>query len=433
LYALITLTPDILAQEKETSPFGNRPLKWDLNEDGSHWMRVHTYVQLWARYNQNNPGTLIFEDVEKTTTDLSIRRFRAALQAQLTDKLYIYSQLGINNLNYLSPRGTSMEILDAYAEFEASPAFAIGGGKSSWTGLSRYSSPNTSKMLSYDLVFLALPTNNELDDQIRKLSLYAKGKLSKLDYRLVVAKPFSVRNSPTFDPQPEEGIAKFTDQASSQTYSGYFKWEFLDKEPNKIAFTNGSNLGKRSVLNIGAGVEFQSDRLWHLDNGDTVLNDMVLWSVELFYERPFNTTKNTALTFYVGYFDYDFGPNYIKNIGVNNPGNETNDEASFNGTGNGFPAVGTGTSLFAQAGFLMPRFDSGTQLQPYFSLQYSDFDRLEDPMVYYDIGINWLFHGHLSKLSLNLQNRPIFDDRGNGLESVDRKSMIVLQYIIRIE
>ena len=200
----LTAILPVKGQSPPPGPFGNKPLKWHLNQDSTRWMALHTYVQLWARLNNNNPGTKVFENPESTTADISIRRFRLGLQGQLSTNLFVYTQLGINNLNYLSPRGTSTDLLDAYAEYRFSEAFEIGGGKTAWSGLSRYTAPNTSKLLSYDLIFLALPTNDETDDLIRKLSVYAKGKLGSLDYRLIMSKPFAVQNSPDFDPEPEE-------------------------------------------------------------------------------------------------------------------------------------------------------------------------------------------------------------------------------------
>ena len=424
-------------QSQEMGPFGNKPLRWQLNGDSTRWLALHTYVQFWARLNQNNPDPRIFDNVEKATADISIRRFRLGMQGQLTENLFIYTQLGINNLNYLSPRGTSVDLLDAYAEYRFSKAFEVGGGKTAWSGLSRYSAPNTSKLLSYDLIFLALPTNDETNDLIRKLSLYAKGKVGRLDYRFITSKPFSVQNSENFDPVPEENIAKFADNASGRLYSGYLKWELGDSESNKIPFSDGSYLGRKSVMNVGVGLEFQSDALWHLQNGDTTFNDMILWAVDFFLDKPVNKSQKTALTFYAGYFNYDFGPNYTENIGVNNPANTVDPSgASFNGPGNAFPAVGTGESFFTQSGYLFPAMGSSGRLgrlQPYLTFQYSDFERLEDPMVYYDIGINWLFHQHLSKFSLNFQSRPVYVVTQDRTEFDERKLMVVLQYIIRLE
>ena len=437
LWCLLLLVSTFQAQGQQANPFGNRPLKWYTSPDSSRWLAFHTYLQLWGRVNQNNPGTKIFDNPQEVTGDISIRRFRVALQGQLTKRLFAYTQLGINNLNYLSPRGTSIDLLDAYAEYKVARGLEIGGGKTAWAGLSRYSAPNTSKLLTYDLNLLPLPAIDQTNDLIRNLSLYAKGKVGRLDYRLVASKPFSVKNSGSFDPIPEENIAKFTNQASSEVFSGYFKWEFGEQEQNKIPFSDGTYLGQKRVINLGAGFGWQSSALWHLQEGDTVLNNMVLWAVDFFLDQPVNPAKKTAFNFYAGYFNYNFGPNYVANIGVNNPANDTDAASgSFNGPGNSFPIIGTGNSILAQAGFLLsPIGQTGKlgQIQPYFSLQYSDFERLADPMIMYDLGVNWYFHQHLSKLSFNIQNRPIYFENPEGITQEDRKLMFVLQYLIRLE
>lgn len=426
-----------VAYSQEQGSFGNKPLKWYLNADSTHWLKFHTYIQLWARATQNNPGTVVLEDPEDHTLDLSIRRFRFALQGQLRPKLFVYTQLGINNLNYISPRGTSVDLLDAYAEYQLDPTFEFGGGKTAWTGLSRYSAPNTSMLLTYDLSFLPLPTNNETNDLIRKLSIYVKGKLSQLDYRLVLSKPFAARNSSNFDPVPKEGLAQFTDQANSRLYSGYIKWEFWEKESNRIPFSDGSYLGKRTILNVGLGLEYQPKALWSLSQGDTLYHNMVLWAADMFLDMPLNQQKNTAITFYTGYFNYDFGPNFLRSFGADNPAREVIPElASFNGPGNAFPTVGSGQSLLAQFGFLLPRMGMNGrlgQLQPYTALQYSDFDRLDEPVIVVDLGINWFLQEHFSKLSLNLQSRPIFYESSDKITTDDRRWMMILQYLIRME
>lgn len=437
LASLLLITAKLSGQTTQTIESETRTLQFDLKDDKTRWFAFHTYAQLWTRLNDNNPGSLVSEELQDRTFDISVRRFRLGFQAQLSERLLIYSQLGINNLNYLSPRGTSLDLLDAYAEYSFSRSISIGAGKTAWTGLSRYSAPNTSKLLSYDLVLLALPTDDETDDLIRKLSIYAKGKLGQLDYRLVASKPFSSGNSPNFDGELTENVAKFNDKSNEGVYSSYLKWEFLDAEPNDIPFSDGTYLGKKNVLSIGIGAEFQNDALSSLQSGREQDHDMMLWAVDIFLDKPIDTKKNTVLTAYLGYYNYDFGPNYIRNTGANNPIKEVDANlASFNGPGNAFPVVGTGSSFFGQAGYLFPKMGNSEdrgQLQPYVSLQYSNFERLKNPMFYYDIGINWLLKGHLSKFSLNLQNRPIFQSTAQGLEPNDRNWSAVLQYIIRLE
>ncbi|TXD83209.1 hypothetical protein ESY86_13540 [Subsaximicrobium wynnwilliamsii] len=421
----------------ESTDWGHKPLRLNLNDNGTHWISFHTYAQFWMRGTENNPGSSLSEEPQSSTFDISIRRFRLGIQAQLTEQLFVYSQVGINNLNYLSPRGTPTDLLDAYAEYALSEALEFGAGKTAWTGLSRYSAPNTSKLLSHDIVLLALPTSDETNDLIRKLSVYAKGKLGALDYRIVYSKPFSPRNSANFDSELIENSAKFTDKSTGNIYSGYFKWAFLDSESNKIPFSDGTYLGKKKILNIGIGAEFQNMALASLQNGETQFHDMSLWAADVFLDLPINQKKTSVLTSYLGYFNYDFGPNYIRNTGVNNPIVSVNpDQASFNGAGNAYPVVGTGNSIYAQIGYLFPYLGATQKygrLQPFVSYQYSDFEVLNDPMTTYDFGINWYLKGHLSKFTLNLQSRPIYGETSEGITLEDRKWSVILQYIIRLE
>ncbi|WP_149276570.1 hypothetical protein [Pareuzebyella sediminis] len=412
-------------------------LRFGLNQDASHWIAFHTYAQLWARINENNPGSLLSEEPQEHTLDLSLRRFRLGFQAQLSDALRVYVQLGINNLNYLSPRGTSLDLLDAYAEYYFSEVISIGAGKTAWTGLSRFSAPNTSKLLGYDLLSLALPTADETDDLIRKLSIYAKGKLGKLDYRIVASKPFLPSKRNGFDGELIEGISKFQDKSNTLVYSAYVKWEFWDAEPNDIPFSNGSYLGKRKVLNIGIGHEYHGQALASMEDGAQRLHDMNLWAIDVFLDRPINRRNNTVFTAYAGYFNYGFGPNYLRNTGINNPIIDIDEpSASFNGPGNAYPVIGTGDSYFIQLGYAFPHMGATKnygQLQPYVSVQYSDFERLKDPVLCYDLGLNWLLKGHLSKFSVNFQSRPIFTRDNEDIRYADRKWCVIAQYIIRLQ
>ena len=423
------------AQKADSIQQTDRLLKFSLNKDESTYIAIHTYAQFWGRVNDNNPGSLVNDQPADITSDISIRRFRLGFSAVPFEKTFIYFQLGTNNINYLSQRGTSADILDAYVSYEFSKAFSIGTGKSAWNGLSRFTSPSTSKSLTGDINFLALPTLDSTDDLIRKLSVFVKGKISNLDYRLVLIKPFSVSNSRSFEPVPIENRAAFTDTERNYQFTGYFKYEFLDKESNAGPFQIGTYLGSKSIFSLGAGFTFQSDALWSLTNGKENYHDMRLFSVDAFLDIPLQEKKGTSITSYLGYFNFDFGPNYIRNIGANNPANGLNSNlASFNGFGNAFSVSGTGIGLVGQFGFLLPKMGKKhTQLQPYFASQYSDFDALEGSIFQYDLGINWFLKGHKSKFTFNAQNRPILFQTESEIITEDRKWMLVLQYQFRLD
>jgi len=76
--------------------------------------------------------------------------------------------------------------------------------------------------------------------------------------------------------------------------------------------------------------------------------------------------------------------------------------------------------------------DQGT-LQPYADVMLANYDRLAAPMSMYEAGVNWLINGHSAKMTLGMQNRPVFNPDSNGsLTNQGRKSMFMLQYQISI-
>ena len=173
------------------------------------------------------------------------------------------------------------------------------------------------------------------------------------------------------------------------------------------------------------------------DSGkDTVYQDMILTSLESFLDVPLNKEKGTAITAYAGYFNYNFGSNYIRTQAQMNPAtgitiNDPNFKSTVSGSGNGWPMMGTGSIIYTQVGYLFKKNILGAfgTLQPYVTYQLNKFDRLKDNVQVYNLGINILNKGHKSKFSLDYQNRPIF--KSNNTVG-GRRGCLILQYQISI-
>ena len=435
--SLIVLTMNAVVPQAH-SETGEQIDPWNpvfyFAQDRSRYVRVTSALQVWLRYTDLNPGSEVSGTPATNTTDVSIRRLRFGISLVPAEKTFLRLNLGFNNLNEATKGNVNIEILDAYAEYRPSRAFQLGGGKSAWTGLSRYSAPSATRTLTYDLPIVALPTINVTNNLLRNLGVYFKGQVNRFDYRLSLFKPDSVEQSSGFDPTLEENIAKFRDEISGNTraISGYLKWQFFEPESNSTAFSPGTYLGEKKVMALGAGYELDTNRTAHLKNGEPVINDLKLWAVDFFLDLPFNRDKRNALTVYAAYYNYDYGPNLTRNIGVNNIATISDPNlASFNGPGNAYPVLGTGNTIYLQSGYLTRKLQIG-RLQPYLSIQYSRFQRLDDPMVTWNVGTNWLLRGHQSKFSFNIESRPVFFEQENAIVSKDRKLMIVLQYQIQI-
>ena len=421
-------------------------LKIYLNDDSTRYIKATGLAQIWARYEDNNPGSTVYGTPKKETVDVGLRRVRFQIMSQVTNHVFFYTQVGINSVNNLSSRKTGLFFHDVTAEYSMfKNMLTIGGGLSGWNGTSRYSASSVGSILGLDLPVVQESTIDVTDQFVRKLGIYAKGKIKGFDYRVSVANPFPIQNAlTTIATIPTNSAvvtsatntAYYSTKAPELNYQGYFMYQFLDKESNQLPYMTGSYLGKKRILNIGSGFQYQKDAMAYRNSAtDTVIRYTSLqqFGVDVFYDSYLNKEKQNAITAYASFLNYDFGPNYIRNIAIMNTANGTNSSASFNGSGNGIPLIGTGQVVYAQAAYLFKKdlLKTHGTLQPYMSGVYANYQKLKDPVMLWDIGLNWIMSGQNSKLSIDYQSRPIFNTDSNGdiHETKDaRRGQIVVQY-----
>ncbi|NOT74327.1 MAG: hypothetical protein HOP08_05310 [Cyclobacteriaceae bacterium] len=419
-------------------------LRLKLNSDGSHFIKATFLNQVWFRFNDSNPGTQVLGQNESQTFDIGLRRTRLQLYGQLTDHVSFYFQFGQNNFNYLTQNAGNrkLEVFfhDALAEYRFSPKndkLILGGGLTITNGLSRFSQPSIGTIMSMDVPVFGQATVDQTDEFSRKLSIYARGQLGKLDYRLVISDPFPVTTNGTTLPAIGSN-AQFSQIGHNKQYQGFFMWNFFDKESHVTPYMTGTYLGKKKVLNLEAGFITQKDAMWVAgpDPINPTVNpgfqDMNLWSVAMFYDAPVNKEKGTAINAYLGYFGTNYGTGYLRYNNAMNPGSALAGGAPYpaSSQGNAFPMFGTGNQIYGQFGYLMKKdlFGEGNgTLMPYVTVQSANFDRIPEAMNVYSAGINWFIKGHTSKITLDYQNRPTYNA---DFTSGDRKGQVVLQYQI---
>ena len=420
-------------------------LKIYLNDDSSRYVQGTGLAQIWLRYNDNNPGSTVFGTPKKESFDVGLRRVRYQVMGQVTKKIFFYTQFGLNNVNSISARKPGLFLHDVTAEYKIYKNYiTLGAGLSGWNGTARYTSSAVGSILGMDLPTIEEATNDVNDQFVRRMGVYAKGQIGGLDYRFSVANPFPVQTSVTAPGGAAvaalNGIntAAYSTNAPEKMYQGYVKWQFMDKESNLLAYSAGSYLGKKRVLNVGAGFAYQKDAMWYRKLNpsgiDTVLTPLQQFAVDLFYDTYLDKDKQNAITAYAAFLHYDFGPNYIRNAGPMNMANGTTAGSSFNGAGNSAPLIGTGQVVYAQAAYLFRKDLFGKQgtLQPYAAGSFASYQKLTDPVLIYNLGINWIMSGQNSKISLDYQSRPIFHTNalsGDVSETKSaRRGQIVLQY-----
>ena len=259
-------------------------------------------------------------------------------------------------------------------------------GLTAWTGFSRFASPALASITGYDALLFEQNTNDANDQFLRKLSIYAKGKMGKLDYRFILSDPLLASKAASGVVKTISVNSDFSFMPPHPQTSAYVMYQFLDEESNLTPYMTGTYLGKKRVFNIGAGFQYQANAMWYYSDAvkkDTIQEDMLNFAVDAYYDAPIGT-KGMAISAYATAMHLGYGKNYIRNLGVMNPGDGVaTGTNTINGAGNAFPMMGTGNIIAGQVGLLLPKNVLGEkngQLQPYIMVMHGNFDRLQQAM-----------------------------------------------------
>src|SRR5260221_3955746 len=260
--SLLFLNQQAIAQFPEKLKNG---LRYYLDKnDSSGFITLNMVGQFWFRNNQNNPYTTVAGTDESNTTDMSIRRIRFVLSGALTDRVNFFVQFGQNNLNYLSARKAGSFFHDITADYAViKKKFSIGAGLNGWNGPSRFSNISVPSIMVLDPPGYQEATNDTYDQFVRRLGVYTKGKLGKLDYRVSVGKPFVIQTASGSGTEPINSNSSFSTLPPNLVYQDYFMYQFLDQESNFGPGNAGSYLGKKRIFNIEAGFYYQKKGMFH--------------------------------------------------------------------------------------------------------------------------------------------------------------------------
>ncbi len=420
-------------------PYG-AGMKVNISADGSKYLRFLAWAQFWSTYNENNANTLRNGIAKYDQLDFGIRRARFITLAQLNPRFLLLLDLGMENQTTFSggvpndPGGpgkkTSFYVHEAVGEFRLNKYLNLGAGLNYQTGISRMTAASTSTMMTYDIPVVNFPTVDLTDQFGFFMGVYAKGRIGGFDYRVAVDDAFQINPTATTPATLRTNVAAFNPRNTNKIYQGYFSYSFRDKEPNLLPFTQGTWLGTKNVLNVGAGFHYNPAGTYSRAAAyptttppadpfsTTQTNDIKLLGADVFYDAPLDTAKRTALTFYGVYYNYNFGPNYVRYVGLLNPGNGVSSGLGAL-TGNAAPILGTGQSFYTQAGLLLPRNLLGpkAKLQPYVAYLHNRLEGLLDTdggikgINIYDAGLNLYLDGHNAKVTLNYRARPDVSDQ----------------------
>ena len=415
-------------------------LKFNLNEDGSKFMRVIAWNQIWMRSSAMNPGTMIGGEPASTATDIGNRRLRFLAYAQVSKRYMILTHFGINNQTFINggaagSSGTGgygagkkpgLFFHDAWNEYavvlpekDKKFSFTLGAGLHYYMGLSRLTMASTLNFLTIDAPIFNWPLIENSDQFARQVGLFAKGKYGKLEYRMSYNKPYATNLVPTNVTVADNAVAVDNSGNTKWSKAGYFEYQFLDQEANVLPFKVGSYLGTKKVFNIGAGFYTAPDATKTSVNSTINKHDIKLFSADVFLDMPIGKKENKmAVTAYSVLYDYDFGPNYLRNVGIMNIGsvdpNFTGSRA-IAGAGNAQPTMGSGNIWYTQAGVLLPCKEAKPKIriQPFGAVTYKKFDALEQSSTQFDVGSNFFLDGHHAKITAQYSTRPVYTSLTN--------------------
>lgn len=408
-------------------------LKFNLNEDGSKYMRMIAWNQVWFRSTEMNPGTMINGESATSSTDIGLRRLRMLFYAQVSKRYMIVTHFGINNQTFtnggsVSSTGTGgygagkkpgMFFHDAWNEYalvlpQADKKFSLsmGAGLHYYTGLSRMTMSSTLNYLAADAPIFNWPLIENSDQFARQIGLFAKGKYGHLEYRFAYNKPFATNLTPANATSDAAAVAVDNSGNTKWSKAGYVEYQFFDIESNLLPYKVGTYMGTKKVFNIGAGFYNAPDATRTMVDSEVKKHSINLFAVDAFLDMPVGTKKG-AITAYSVFYNYDFGPNYLRNLGIMNVGVADpafTGQAALAGAGSGQPTIGTGTIWYTQAGFLIPDTHEKpkVRIQPFGAFTHKNFEALDKASSQFDIGANWFIDGHHAKITTQYSTRPVY-------------------------
>ncbi len=378
----------------QSSPDYTGGLKVKFDEEGKKYLRVISWAQVQATYNDDVP-------TESSKLNFNLRRARVLMFAQINEKFLILAHFGLNSLNSstLSPvgkgEGSQLFFHDVWAQYSLGKNHAIGGGLHYFNGISRLNNQSTLNMLTLDNNRQSWATIGLTDQFARHIGVFVKGKFGKLQYRLAIndaiVNGLDAREPVANGPAVYGGKRLIGSKDAGKNYAGYFEYNFLDQESNFLPFKVGTYLGGKNIFNVGAGFFLHPSGSVIMDsNGDYQGEDVSIFAIDAFYEAPL-ANDGSAITAYATYQNNDYGTNYL------------------------FSAYGTGSMIYGHVGYVIAGDKTKARFQPYVSYASNSYDATSENRNILGIGSNVYLSGNNSKLTLEYQNQKFGNSKTGTL------------------
>jgi hypothetical protein len=326
------------------------------------------WAQTWYQYVEDGKDSDNDGIRDQSLNDFMIRRAYFSLRGEVTPYVDFFTYIATDRIGQEGlddPSlgvGSGVAFRDLWITFKPHEAFKFQAGRMYVPLTRNYGTTSTMTLLTTDLDWaqggirsnIFYPNKVGRDDGA---TLWGNIRGGLIQYRFMLAEgEEGARN-------PDDNL-RFASRISASLF-----------EPETGWFNQGTYLGKKRVLSLGAGIDAQNNLLL-----DTTREDYFSWTADVFYDQPLG--NHGALTFEGAYIDIKNGPNPITFTQQ-----ASGDDASI---------------ISLKAGYLFPENIGPGQVQPFVHWQEISVDeRGKDATNVYGLGLNYFIKGHANKVSLD--------------------------------
>lgn len=352
--------PQKEAQEVKQSVATLKSKVDDLIE--KHKLKAGLWLQTWYQFVQDGKGA-----GTKDLHDFMLRRFYFHLKGEILPKCGFFSYIAADRLGQAGldqaglGLGTGLAVRDAWIYYNFADFFKVQFGRMYIPFTRNYGTTSTLSLLPLELTFnqggvrggIFYASKVGRDD-----GLVCWGNLwgGKLQYRLGLM----------------EGVEGDENPADNLRVAGRLSLSLLDPETDW--FNQGTNLGKKKVLSLGAGFDWQNN----LTLGNRANQDNLGWTVDLFFDHPAGSGAVTLETAYIK----------VKNLTqtLRYSWLTAGDDAQI---------------FYVQGGYLLPwNLGPWGKFQPYFRYERL-FGQHKPDTSFPCVGLNYLLKDHHAKFSVD--------------------------------
>lgn len=332
-----------------------------LKINDQSWLAITYEMQLYFQYRDQGTGA----DRNDSTTDVYFRRDRLGFRGQVAENYGFLLQIEhqgdrtIDDINVREDPIDRFTVLDAFLLAKFDNAFQVRAGLTK-DPLVREHNEACFFPLSVDRsLFVYTPIRRESRD----FGVLLWGNLydDRIQYKVAAMKGLDRRDAP----------------GSNLRYTARVHLSLLEPENLPIYF--GTYLGKKKVLTLGAGVQFEPDAVYGNVAAAAFPKDYLAWTYDVFFEYP---TSAGTITASAAYLKVDFDDAY-------KGGDPDPFAVGIHGEKNGW---------YAKAGYMLPNKVGPGNVQffgRYEQWKFAELQGITDQAIdWYAFGLNYLLNGH---------------------------------------